>query len=761
MWKSSFFRKSLLLIIALTTLPTALAGLFIHAFGTFHIERELNRSHQTAMNSVIERIDGQLNHLEMVAMLWAYNSSFSSPLQQLDIYQDPKMVQELYKSLTIIKSSDPLIEEAYVFLEKDDAVISDTFGIERPAETTLAAYRQLLHTPYNIFWSDSLPPGNLKNASPYSLVVRLAKGTVKSNIVMVFRIKADLLHKIIADAEPDALGATLLLKEDAQIISAGRNPADKPSPVDLGIRDMIRNSNTPRDSFVTTENGKRYSVSYREIKRIQERWIVATATPLANVTKPVILISRYILGISLAMLLIGLWLSWMASRRMYTPIQQLVHVFSSDKKSDDTVNEFELIVDQWTHVLLERKKLQQRLQSQLPTLREGFILQLAQGHLYALKNEEIVERLEKYGCQARDKKWLLLVIGLHGLAAVGSKFSQEDEQLATFAAANIAKEFMQGWPEGIDVINFQNLNVGILLPARAAQSVHEQKAELFRMAEELAATMHHFLRVKVTIGISKVVQTAGEIPDAMEETLQALKHRQAHEVLQVLDIEELLPHGSHETPYPFEEEKHLIHALRMGVAKEEADQLMDVFLERLQERAATELQIRQGLYQLFGSIQQAIAHSGFNLLQLYGGLMNEQLVALREPAAIMEWLKKDVVPPFLAELAQTQKLYLKELVDSVLNTIHRDYMKDLSLDSCADLHGTYPRKLSVGFKQVTGFTFIDYLTNYRLDKAKDLLLTTNVKINDVAEQVGYQPAYFHRIFKKHTGVTPGQYREQA
>ncbi|MNV94816.1 HTH-type transcriptional regulator YesS [compost metagenome] len=57
--------------------------------------------------------------------------------------------------------------------------------------------------------------------------------------------------------------------------------------------------------------------------------------------------------------------------------------------------------------------------------------------------------------------------------------------------------------------------------------------------------------------------------------------------------------------------------------------------------------------------------------------------------------------------------------------------------------------------------YIDYLIQLRIDKAKELLTGTNLKIHDIAEQVGYQPSYFIRLFKKMEDMTPGQYRERA
>lgn len=65
-------------------------------------------------------------------------------------------------------------------------------------------------------------------------------------------------------------------------------------------------------------------------------------------------------------------------------------------------------------------------------------------------------------------------------------------------------------------------------------------------------------------------------------------------------------------------------------------------------------------------------------------------------------------------------------------------MTDISLESCADYVRMNPFLLSKVFKETTGSNFIDYLTQIRLEKAKQLLRETDLKMNQVAERVGYQ-----------------------
>ncbi|MNE38783.1 HTH-type transcriptional regulator YesS [compost metagenome] len=139
---------------------------------------------------------------------------------------------------------------------------------------------------------------------------------------------------------------------------------------------------------------------------------------------------------------------------------------------------------------------------------------------------------------------------------------------------------------------------------------------------------------------------------------------------------------------------------------------------------------------------------------LYAGLSQ-----IHEPGMILPWFRDQVVSPFLKELSERSDAGIRRTIDQAMLYIQEHYMDNISLDSCADYTGTSPFLLSKSFKRVTGQNFIDYLTELRIEKAKELLRDTDLKMNDVALQVGYQQSYFNRIFKKQEDITPTRYRE--
>lgn len=101
-----------------------------------------------------------------------------------------------------------------------------------------------------------------------------------------------------------------------------------------------------------------------------------------------------------------------------------------------------------------------------------------------------------------------------------------------------------------------------------------------------------------------------------------------------------------------------------------------------------------------------------------------------------------------------------DIVDEVMRYIEKNYADDeLSLNSVASHVNFSPNHLSMIFSQQTGGTFSKYLTDFRMNKAKELLRCTGKRSSVISMEVGYKdPHYFSYLFKKTQGMTPTQYR---
>jgi two-component system response regulator YesN len=105
----------------------------------------------------------------------------------------------------------------------------------------------------------------------------------------------------------------------------------------------------------------------------------------------------------------------------------------------------------------------------------------------------------------------------------------------------------------------------------------------------------------------------------------------------------------------------------------------------------------------------------------------------------------------------------KKLVSEAIRLIEKKYFDNsLTLNMISDLLYVTPNYLSAVFKDETNIGFLEYLTNYRIEKSKTLLADLKYKIYEVCFAVGYtDPHYFSKLFKKATGVTPKDFREKS
>lgn len=102
-----------------------------------------------------------------------------------------------------------------------------------------------------------------------------------------------------------------------------------------------------------------------------------------------------------------------------------------------------------------------------------------------------------------------------------------------------------------------------------------------------------------------------------------------------------------------------------------------------------------------------------------------------------------------------------EVLDKVTGYIGSHISEDLTLNRLAQICYLNPSYLSRLFKQQYGCNLTAYISQVRLERARQLLVTTGTKINEIAQQVGYLSApSFNRIFKKSTGISPVEYRDR-
>lgn len=102
----------------------------------------------------------------------------------------------------------------------------------------------------------------------------------------------------------------------------------------------------------------------------------------------------------------------------------------------------------------------------------------------------------------------------------------------------------------------------------------------------------------------------------------------------------------------------------------------------------------------------------------------------------------------------------EDRMQDILLWIRENYCRDIALDDIAERMGLSATYASKQFKAYTGVSFVNYINELRIQRAKELLSTTEMTTNEISAYVGYHsPQSFNRCFSKLCGMTPGHYRQ--
>ncbi len=161
---------------------------------------------------------------------------------------------------------------------------------------------------------------------------------------------------------------------------------------------------------------------------------------------------------------------------------------------------------------------------------------------------------------------------------------------------------------------------------------------------------------------------------------------------------------------------------------------------------------------LFSNLLQIL---GKELLELEEFEFNNKIVAIYSTQNLgeIEQIIGDVLEKGIKKL-ETDNQSPKHAIHLVKQYINDYYGEDLSLNLLADKVFLTPRYLSSIFIQETGYGINKYIKSIRMAKAKQLLLETNMKINEICTNVGYSNvSYFCKSFQEDFGATPEKYRQ--
>lgn len=257
----------------------------------------------------------------------------------------------------------------------------------------------------------------------------------------------------------------------------------------------------------------------------------------------------------------------------------------------------------------------------------------------------------------------------------------------------------------------------------------------------------------VTIGVSSLFQQSADFDQAYAEALSLIRLGKPIEETQIIWEMESSLGLTGLTP---EQEQEFLMNLQAGNLTACRSWVARI-TERLERNGATADQLRWFAEYVLERVQKALDH-----YRITGDVSEESSSSLAycaTPSQYHELMEKKLIEAAEAIHMKLEKNF--DMNQHILGFLETRYAEDISLDMLAQQFNMSATYLSGYIKENTGSNFSEHLNAIRIRKAKELLETTDLSIQEIGSRIGYRNVTsFIRMFKKETGHPPGDYRKK-
>jgi two-component system, response regulator YesN len=399
-------------------------------------------------------------------------------------------------------------------------------------------------------------------------------------------------------------------------------------------------------------------------------------------------------------------------------------------------------------------RLKKQIQMQAPQTFDGG----SQIHYAKLWKDWLmgVEESEEY-CQKLQGQlpslasYRIFVVEIDQFDALVSEEQWGDRQLVVFTVQNMIQEILDG-REGMCCQFLFSMNSQLYFLLINQQVVLQDY-------EMLIEEVKRMVEISISIGIGDESEHFAQLPTLFTNTREALLNKWIYGDGKVHDYRDLFLSPKLQVGYPSDLDNSVIVSLREGNL-DKAQEYLAQFVGTILQKNVSYQVFHRFCLQLLSSAVRVIYEQKITSLVFQDSRRPYELFDRNFTVNEYIHFMNELLAAIITSVEWKKQQKRNRTLETAVNFIHQSYTKDLSLDEVAGQIHMNSSYFSSFFKQEIGLTFIEYLTQLRIDKAKALMIDPDLKLYEIAGMVGYQDVkYFSRLFKKAEGVTPGEYRQ--
>lgn len=425
--------------------------------------------------------------------------------------------------------------------------------------------------------------------------------------------------------------------------------------------------------------------------------------------------------------------------------QQLVGLFSRIKE----------VLEQRDNSIKERELEESLIQASKRELRDTFIKDIIWGKGRLSPNVGLEARRLKL--RMNDKNIFICDICIVSYDDVRKRYGEDEIQFLISSVSNIIEEILNEYNIG-DAISRSPDEYVIVFSFIDTNSKKVTKDRIWEVCSKIQDKLLEFLNIRVSFGVSGMELSGyNNLYNIYKQAKYALRYTFVAGNGKIIFYENIIEKVSAAEGASFTARmKDCIKALKEFVDFPDETKLNAVFGKVIFLKASVNVNDIDNIRLIYGKYQDVLKESENE--KFYGKDARTSIdnyCKLVESDGTLDELNKCLMEILSLACASGEENYL---VRKAKLFIHDHYSEQISLDDISDFLNISPEHLSRVFSEKTGKNLTKYITEYRIEKAKEILLQSNLKIYEIALKVGYTSTeYFSRSFKIITGKSPKEF----
>lgn len=723
-----FSMVSALAIVALTTA--------LSSFYSTKLKEEIYRSQEQSLKQISNSV--------------SFRAEYANALL-VQVKEDEQIAKLFYSSeirdavanrtrLNDLRNSVKNLSSIYIYNEYSDRIYdSGEFGM--PYISNMAAFAdkgflEILeniadypkYTPILRKYSVQLPTGRHYETYVYTYLIydSYSSGVIKNIVAFNFRLgwMEDALDFITTGQSVSE--EIWIINSDRQIVytSTGEMIGEKCEPTILP--DDVFSSET---GYIFTGKGDGRKMVVHTTPSIMgyEEWTFVSWNDYESLVQPINQVRKSIYLICVVVFIFSLIAVFMVSHRLYQPVL-------------NTINRVKV---------LEQENEKKRKMERTIFLRKLFLGDISTDDNDLLRI--LFKRHQVEGLLEEDVQ--IALVSVDCMKAFYSSFGKSVDETSDIIENAILTQYQKEYPKSL-CVKMHNGLWAVCVPAKEGDN---KQLLVFASLNQLLSER---LAISVSMAVSQIGHSVRDIPYLYSEAMNVHGYRFLWGQNHLITYEDIQQQGQTKFEYPNEIEKKLLNHLFNGKYAETMEDF-DEFNAAVRGFTVDEIRLSYTLlaYSIKGAAQKSMVESSGQLVEFSNFYKKLQTVeTISQVQDMYVRLFKDITD----KLRRNSKERHEVLIGQVEAFVEANYGDiNLSMNQISDHVKMSAAYLGRLFKQVTGITFIEYLTKFRLKKACHLLRNTDLTVNDISDQVGFtNSSYFYIIFKKNMECTPNQYRRQ-